>query len=229
MLRDIYEAKLHECPATVAWQLCVVIGISEPNKMGASSCDSIHFAVRHQARWTSKKNYRSRLKRTRLKFVWLWCIFVCCNLVTECLSYVAVCSQFIYNSFAMLSRSFLSRIGLKLISQVANSSQSCHMFCTFWLMETQLRRVPDGFETPATTLCLFWEKICRAKSLNVQNSSDRGTRLCGSLENKEKPYESLENLSRMLFAICRQQSHLIEIGALEVICVYIKVTYESTH
>ena len=60
--------------------------------------------------------------------------------------------------------------------------QQSHISGTFWLKETQLRTVLDGFETPATTtLWLFWETIwcaffCCFFCEHVQHSSDRRTR-----------------------------------------------------
>ena len=40
-------------------------------------------------------------------------------------------------------------------------------FSHFLRRKTKLRRVQDRFETPATTLWLFWEKICRTNFLNI--------------------------------------------------------------
>ena len=95
------------------------------------------------------------------------------NLVTKCLNYVAICSQFILNSFAILSRSargpravraclapvnvrfsFLSSIRHKFS---CNRSPTPFTNCLTFLAlsdsrKLKLRRVRDGFETPATTL-----------------------------------------------------------------------------
>ena len=76
--------------------------------------------------------------------------------------------------FAPVSR----RPECQILIFVSNQSQfSCigrqpltklsHISRTFWLTETKLRSVRDGFETPATTLWLFWENICRANFLNM--------------------------------------------------------------
>ena len=108
--------------------------------------------------------------------------FFCRNLATKCLNYVAICSQFICNFVALpgVPGQFapVSRPECQILIFVSNQSQfSCigrqpltklsHISRTFWLTETKLRRVRDGFETPATTLWLFWEKICHANFVNM--------------------------------------------------------------
>ena len=88
--------------ASVARHVCELpanVGLN----FAASSCDVRATFVRHSC--DIRATFAQHSCECRAIFLSQLVQFFCRNLVTKCLNYVAICSQFILNSFAILSRS----------------------------------------------------------------------------------------------------------------------------